>query len=213
MPVSEQYSNVAPQTTVRDLRRAQIIAAARALVAKDGLQALTISRLERALTFSRGVISYHFKNKADIVDAVLSSAVNEIDRASGVSIQGAPTLDDKLRAMVSQTVRGFIDHVEAGRILLNFWARIPADAHATRVNATLYARYRAHAHALIQAAAAQGAARPGIDSAGLAAVMVAVVIGIVTQWHFQPGAIDVDAAIDEAVRALRARLLVTEGRV
>ena len=44
-------------TTVRDLRRTQILAEARSIVAQEGLAALTIGTLEKRLPFSRGVIT------------------------------------------------------------------------------------------------------------------------------------------------------------
>ena len=62
---------VSAPETVRDLRRAQIIAAARAIVCRDGLDALTIGALEQKLAFTRGVITYHFAGKDDIVRALL----------------------------------------------------------------------------------------------------------------------------------------------
>src|SRR5205814_9753674 len=54
--------------SLRDLRRAQIVAAAREIVAGDGLESLTIGALEKRLGFSRGVITYHFRDKDEIVE-------------------------------------------------------------------------------------------------------------------------------------------------
>ena len=68
--------------TVRDFRREQIVATARSIVAAQGLNALTFSSLEAECAFTRGVISYHFKNKAEIVSAVFEDVVREIDEAT-----------------------------------------------------------------------------------------------------------------------------------
>jgi hypothetical protein len=40
----------------------------------------------------------------------------------------------------------------------------------------------------------------------MGALLVAIVLGIATQHYFEPGSIDVDAAVDEATRTVMARL-------
>src|ERR1700722_2409301 len=74
--------------SVRDLRRGQILTAARRLVAEHGLEALTIGALEDRLAFTRGVITYHFANKDEIVRAVFASAIDEIDASVRREVEG-----------------------------------------------------------------------------------------------------------------------------
>ena len=40
----------------------------------------------------------------------------------------------------------------------------------------------------------------------MAALLVGIVLGIATQHYFEPGSIDVDAAVEEAVETVLARL-------
>jgi AcrR family transcriptional regulator len=179
---------------LRSLRRAQIIAAARAVIAKGGLEALTFAGLEKQLGYTRGVITYHFKNRDEIVDAVLASAVDEIDRSTRVEVAAAQGKSGRAAAVIRAVVRGFLVNVEATRVMVAFWGRLHAEPRIRAVNAKLYARYRRQTRDVV-----------GGDEA-LATVIVAVVLGIVAQWYFDPGAIDVDAAVEEAVRAVEARL-------
>src|SRR5688572_18339107 len=125
--------------TVRDLRRGQIIAAARAVVAEGGLEALTIAALEERLGFTRGVITYHFRDKDEIVDAVLASAVAEIDAATLAEVGASQDFEAKVEAVIRTKVRGFLERVEATRILVAFWGRIHQDPRARNANAQLYA--------------------------------------------------------------------------
>jgi AcrR family transcriptional regulator len=179
---------------LRSLRRAQIIGAARAIVAKSGLEALTFAELERQLGYTRGVVTYHFKNKDEIVDALLASAIEEIDGATRAEVAAARTRGERAAAVVRAVVRGFLTRVEAVRVLVAFWGRLHAEPRIRGVNARLYARYRREAQRLL-----------GCD-AGLAAVVVGVVLGIAAQAYFEPGAVDVDAAVEEAARAVESRL-------
>ncbi len=195
-------------TTLRALRREQIIRAARRLVAEGGLEALTIGALEKSVDFSRGVITYHFDNKDEIVAAVLDSAIVEINTATTSKLEAADTLAAQVRVMVSATLEGFIECREAGHVLLAFWGRIPRDEWATKTNAELYASYRAFARKVL--AAAEADLPEGIDLDGMATVLVALVIGIAAQTYFQPDAIDPAAAVHEGVAAVLARLRPTD---
>lgn len=195
--------------TVRDFRRAQIVAAARALVADQGLDALTFGALEERLSFTRGVITYHFASKDEIVRAVYASAIAEIDEAVSAEVAAGRTLSEKIRAVLRANVRGFVDRAEAGRVILSFWGRLSADPEVRRLNAALYAEYRARTTKLLERAKGSGELAPAgepVDPATMGALLVALVLGIATQHYFEPGAIDVDAAIEEAARMVGGRL-------
>lgn len=191
--------------TVRDFRRGQIVAAARKLVAEEGLDALTFGALEDRLSFTRGVITYHFASKDEIVRAVFTSAIEEIDRAVKEAVLASASVEDRIRAVLRGNVRGFVDRAEAGKVLLSFWGRLSSDAAVRKLNAELYARYRGRCEKLLRKAIAAGAIAK-VDPRTMAALMVGIVLGIATQHYFEPKSIDVDAAIDEAEATVLARL-------
>ena len=191
--------------SVRDLRRGQIVTAARRLVAEQGLEALTIGALEDRVSFTRGVITYHFANKDEIVQAVFASAIDEIDAAVRRAVEGGTTVEDKVRAVLRGNVRGFVDSEVAGRVLLSFWGRLSSDPVVRKLNADLYAKYRRRAAKLLRTARAEGLVGP-VDPPVMGALLVAIVLGIATQHYFEPGSIDVDAAVEEATKTVMARL-------
>ena len=196
----------AAQKSLRDLRRGQIVAAARALVAAGGLEALTIGALEEKLGFSRGVITYHFDDKDEIVEAVLRSAVEDIDADTAAEVSAAESFDEKLAAVLRTKLRGFSANREAGRILLSFWGRLWSDRRARRVNEELFARYREESRGLIAAGQAAGAFAKDADADAFGALLVGIVIGLATQQAVQEDAFDAEAALQEAARSLCARL-------
>lgn len=193
---------------LRDLRRGQILEVARSIVAEEGLAALTIGRLEKGLAFSRGVITHHFRNKEEIVEAVLDSALAEIDEATQADVAAADDHCAKLAGVIHAVVRGFLGHMVASRILVAFWGQIPSNPRAAERNAALYRRHRKGAAALIVDGQEAGVFRRDADPATGAALIVGAVIGIVTQAFFEPGAVDVDAACVEAARQAVERLSV-----
>lgn len=192
--------------SVRDLRRSQIIAAARTLVAKGGLEALTIGALEKRLGFTRGVITYHFRDKEEIVDAVLVSAIADIDAATAAEVKASDSFPEKVAAVIRSKVRGFLDKPEAAWILLSFWGRILTDRRVRNGNARLYRDYREQSAFLIEEGKRAGVFAGDVPVEEMAALLVGTVIGIAVQVYFEPGAIDPDACIREAATTVLARL-------
>lgn len=189
----------------RDRRRFEIISAARRIVAKRGVEALTVSELEARLHYTRGVITYHFSDMDEVVAAVFRSAIDEIDAATSAEVGASASPAQALRAIVHANVHGFLAHVEATRILLSFWGRLAIDRRFRKLNRELYATYRARTASLLRLGHAAGAFR-AVDVDDMAALIVGIVIGVVAQSYFDPRAVDPAALIDEAAATLLARL-------
>jgi AcrR family transcriptional regulator len=71
-------------------RRADIIAAAIRVIARDGIRGCTVTALERATGFARGHFSYHFKSKEEIIGLAFAAvgsdwATTQIRAAVGAS--------------------------------------------------------------------------------------------------------------------------------
>ena len=185
-------------SSLRDFRRGEIVAAAREIVAGSGLQALTIAALEKHLEFTRGVITYHFEDKDEIVDAVLSSALAEIEAASPPEAVEGETALDRVSTLLRSSVAAFLAHREAGIVLLTLRG---SDPGARKANARLYDAYRERAMRILDRGDF-----PSVDAPGLAATLVALILGIASQACFDPDAIDAEAALTEATRCVVARL-------
>ncbi len=194
--------------SVRDRRRHQILREARALVAEQGVAGLTIGALEKRLPFTRGVITYHFRDKHEIVHAVLDDAIRDIHHGTLAGVGKHDTAADRVRAAIRAVVTGYLTNVEAGMVLLSFWGRIASEPQIAAKNAEVYQRYRAQAAVLVEQGVATGEFRADADPALVAGLMVGSTIGIATQAYFQAGAIDIERSIDGAseaiVRLLRA---------
>ena len=190
------------ESPLRTLRRQQILTVARTLVAESGLSALTIGAIESRVDFTRGVITYHFKNKDEILMAVLRSAIEEIDTVTFARVAERDGLEEKLVAVVEGMVDGFISRAEANRILVAFWGQMDADPRARQVNAELYSRYR---HLCGKLLATTGA--PDDQVRHVSGLFVGAVIGIVMQHLFEPGSIDVSASVRIFARSLLADLV------
>src|SRR5437762_13900617 len=59
-----------PRINIAGIRREQIVDAAVAVIAEQGLQNLSLSEIENKVGMSRGQLTYYFKAKEDILLAV-----------------------------------------------------------------------------------------------------------------------------------------------
>ena len=205
LPPRSAPGKPATSAGLRELRRGQILIAARRIVATEGLDALTFNALEDALDFSRGVITYHFADKEELVEALLFHAVDEIDAGTDLLLERSASMEEKVRAILASKVRGFLEKEEASRVLLSFWARAGRDDRAREVNRALFTRYRAESASLVKAAR-KDKPKLSLDAQGFAALLVGAVIGLVVQRLVEPGAFPLEAALDEAARACASRL-------
>src|SRR6476660_9033568 len=75
-----------PRIDIGTIRREQIVDAAVAVIAEQGLQNLSLSEIEKKVGMSRGQLTYYYRAKEDILLAVFDRLVDMMCR------QGKPDL-------------------------------------------------------------------------------------------------------------------------
>jgi AcrR family transcriptional regulator len=106
-PEVQRYNSI----DVGSIRRKQIVDAVRKIIARDGLDAVTILNIATELGTSRGVVVYHFENKEEILHEVVSSAMTDAD-ASSLSLDRAAIAalsDAQLILQVATLAKGSSD--------------------------------------------------------------------------------------------------------
>jgi AcrR family transcriptional regulator len=74
--------NVSARIDINAIRREQVIEAVRRIIVRDGLDAVTIARIAAEADVSRGVVTYHFEHKEEILHDVLRAAMRDANEAS-----------------------------------------------------------------------------------------------------------------------------------
>ena len=74
---------MSPRIDINALRREQIIDAVRAIVASEGLEAVTIAKIATVADVSSGVITYHYENKSEILHDAFRAAMQDANREVG----------------------------------------------------------------------------------------------------------------------------------
>jgi AcrR family transcriptional regulator len=198
---------VAPRTHQerREQARERILWAAMTIVARKGLDALTLARAGEEAGYSRALPGHYFGSKDELV-AALSAAVMEEHAARLARLAAAPPgLDGFLAGLRAHIVENAADDetIRAFFAFLGAALERPVLAEAAR---KLTAEGVARLAARIEADIALGGMAEGLDPAIEARLITASVRGLLTQWLADPEAFPLEAATDRLLALLRTGL-------
>jgi len=90
-------------------RRAQVVAAAINAIADLGYPAASLARIAEYAGTSKGVLTYHFENKEDLVQAVVNDVLERAGEYIGARIAGILSAPQVLRAYILSHLNFFRD--------------------------------------------------------------------------------------------------------
>ncbi|OOC53920.1 MULTISPECIES: TetR/AcrR family transcriptional regulator [Nocardiopsis] len=96
----EKEPNGQSRSFIEEARRAQIIAAAIGTIAEVGYPNASLARIARTAGISKGVISYHFAGKDELMDQVVTNVYTEITESVVPGVLEQASAADMLRAHV-----------------------------------------------------------------------------------------------------------------
>ncbi|MCW5656917.1 MAG: TetR family transcriptional regulator [Burkholderiaceae bacterium] len=190
--------------------RHALLDAAEGVFARRGVSATSLQEVAEAAGVTRGAVYWHFRDKADLYNAMMDRAVLPLEQHWLVT--GADDGDDPLRRL--------------RELLLDILRQIAGDARLQRVIAisTLKVEYVGELDAirqrhlqvatqalqrfegLLRLAAAAGQLAPGVSPKAAARAVHALVDGLITNWMLDREAFDLKRVGRSAVLQLLAGL-------
>jgi AcrR family transcriptional regulator len=139
--------------------RAAVLAAARAVFARDGFHGATLERVAEAAGFTKGAVYSAFASKADLFLAVYEGRAAE--RAARLRAQAPASLDEALHVAAGEWRRVMHDERAWSAALTEFWVHASRDEALRERFGAAHRAWRAAVGAAIDAAAAaEGRALP-----------------------------------------------------
>ncbi|GIE99911.1 TetR/AcrR family transcriptional regulator [Paractinoplanes rishiriensis] len=89
-----------PRTFIEEARRAQIVESAIAVVAEAGFAQASLARIAKRAGISRGLISYHFAGKIDLISEVLVTVFADVAACIGPRVEAETSAAAQLRAYI-----------------------------------------------------------------------------------------------------------------
>lgn len=194
---------------IAEIRRRQIVDAAIRVMAERGWNDTSIDEITREAGVSRGLVSYHFKDKADLLSGVLARCQEAFNKAIA---QAAAASDDRVEQM-RITIRAAIEYTRTDpaiyEVFLHFTANGRANPELGEQIRNLYAGFRKASAAAIRRGQAEGVFRNDIDPMAAAARQNGAITGFALQWLLDPESFPFDDAAQQIEEMLM--LYLTSG--
>lgn len=177
-----------------DERRSQIVNAAFDIATRGGLSALTVRKVAAKAGLSTGLVFFHFKTKAHLVDALLDHvlATTTVLRMNQEIARIASPLE-RLRALLAQEMQRLSSEPRRIRVFFDFWARGLVNKPIGRKMQEELDRYRAAFRPMAEEVLAAEPERfADVTPDGLAAVAVSLIKGCAVQSMIDPRNFDAD---------------------
>lgn len=119
MPATKQQRTRAGRPLKPLITREAAVAAAIEVIDRDGLEALSVQAVARAMKVSAPSLYYHFKDK----DELLQLVARELLRQIGKSTSPDAGWEDRMIGLSVGTLRVILQHANAAPLMLRFFPR------------------------------------------------------------------------------------------
>jgi AcrR family transcriptional regulator len=183
--------------------KTRIVQAAFDIVARRGVDQVTLAEAGEEAGYSRALAAHYFENKEALLAAVAEHALEKYRRrmldAARPTTSGREALLEGIAFYFNET-RKWPRRLRAFFEVMNAGLRWPSIAPAVaRLNADMDERFAMH----IRAAQESGEIFPNLDATAEAIALTGAMRGIMGQWLTDPDSIDIDAVRDNFIAGLR----------
>jgi len=162
-----------------------VMTAARTLFVLHGYEYTSMAQIAKAAGLTKGAIYFYFKDKAELLCRLLTEAeANSFGPISRTIHNSQASAEDRLILFVNAVSKLGIDHRE--QLLLPVLMAVEfssSSAPAGVLVRAIYARWTAMLEKLIAEGQATGEFKESLDPTNTAITLVALVDGLLLQWH------------------------------
>ena len=181
-----------------DARRAELIAAAAAVLAEHGLAGTNVRAICARAGVSPGLLRHYFAGIDDLIAATYRATSDRMDAIFADAVAAAgPDPRARLLAYLTASFRPPVTDPELLGAWTAFWALARSDARMAEIHAESYAGYRARLNELLVTCGAADAGR-------LAILLTAMVDGLWLELSLDAESFGADAAAAMVERAVEA---------
>ena len=200
-----------PLSFIEEARRKQIVDTAIKTIAQRGLSQASLAEIARKAGISKGVISYHFNGKEELIEEILACLLREPAAFIKERVGREETALGRLRAYIEANLDFMAAYRDGYVALVDLWGSHGVSGGKRRFSAEAYEPSRRYLSRILEEGQRSGEFRKfPIDVA--ASLAQAAIDGIMLQWVFDPDAIDLKVASAEIVEMVTAYVLPTKIR-
>jgi AcrR family transcriptional regulator len=191
------------------IRREQIAEAALGLVADRGLSRLSMAAVARRIGLVPSAIYRHFKNKDEVLLAVLERIESRMEENVEAARDETPDPLQRIRSLLMRHVRFLREGRAVPRLIFSDDFPRGHPERKARVQRIL-ARYRGRIAEFVRQGQEEGKIRAGLDPATVAMMVLGIIVPAGILWHLTEGGFDVTRHAERAWQILR-QAIAAEG--
>jgi AcrR family transcriptional regulator len=191
---------------IEEARRRQIVDTAIRTIATRGYSRTTLAEIAREAGISKGVISYHFEGKEELIEEILSRLMREPAEFIKQRVDACERATDKLLAYVAANFEYAESHRDHLLALVDLWGGRDSSEGRNRFDAEAYEPSRKYLSRVLTAGMKHGELE-AVPAKTMASVIQAAIDGVLLQWTFDPGAVDLDACREQIQNMLTRHIV------
>jgi AcrR family transcriptional regulator len=170
-----------PKTVDHDQRRVELIAVASRLIARQGMDGLTVREVAKAAGVSTGVVSHYFSDKRQMLQLIYDVTADRVYARTEALI--AETGGD-VRACLEALLPADAAAQRGWRVWIAFWGLAIGDGELAKDQQVRARAARALVASIVDAGVRAGRVGPVADPDVTAALILAAIQGIAVQTVF-----------------------------
>lgn len=174
-----------PKKVDQDARREAIAKAVWQLLARGGLEGVTVREVAREAGVSTGSLAHYFESKTDLLAYALNLAYDRAGRRTIAAAHRKPGVAG-IRAAALENLPLDKTRRTEYHAWLSFWAQAASQPRLATDHARRYGTWRGVLEALIRSGQIDGSLRPDLDPAEEADLLIAFIDGLGVQALFEP---------------------------
>jgi AcrR family transcriptional regulator len=186
-------------------QRARIREAARVVFARRGVGGTGLAHVATQAGVSRTGVYHYYADKEELVRDLARELLAEEEHLFSEALRAPGTVEDRIVRLADGVLERFVSWAEYGRPLLEIWAQ---DARRLR---PVLQRLRETLAGLIREGKRKGEIARELAPNETAALLVAVIDGLMLQVFIDPAGVSPSKAMREALVATLRRILHVEG--
>jgi TetR/AcrR family transcriptional repressor of bet genes len=193
------------KNNIAQKRRKQIITGLYKCLAAKGHERVTIKDIARAANVSYGALHYYFKNKKEIMLALVDDFVRQHEEMFERIAVSVPSPWERLHLMVSVATRELVFDKRTARVFLNLYQMGCTDREIRGSLTNSYKHFRRTVQKVVEYGISQGAFAK-VDPGDAALLIVSAVEGLYLQLTMDPSLCSKDTADKLLYEAIRHHL-------
>lgn len=186
---------------IEEARRRQIVETAIQTIANQGFSQSSLAEIARKAGISKGVISYHFAGKEELVEEILRSLLRQPAEFIKERVGQHETALDQLRAYIEANFEFMESHRDNYVALVDLWGRRGGAGEENRFNADAYEPSRHYLAHILEAGREREEFR-NLPVRATASLIQATIDGVMLQWVFDEASVDLDVSRSEVLEMI-----------